>query len=315
MPTSIWSGAISFGLVTISVRLTPASENHSIGFHRIHLEDGGRVRNRKVCEIEDREVSEGEIGKGYELTKDRLIEVTDDELAQMPLPTARAIEIVAFVDRETIDPVRLGTSYYLEAAGDVAAKPYTLLRAALERSEKVAIAKYALRGRERLGVLSIRDRALVLHQMHWPDEIRDPSSLAPPQVDLEEGEIERAIQLMESMAAEDTSGYRDRYQEAVEAMIEAKLEGREPAPPTDQEQPRGGQVVDLMAALEESVQAAREGRGEHGGDGTDATVHDLPKASAKKTAAKKQTTAAKKTAAKKTPAKKQAKKTSRHRSA
>lgn len=311
---SIWSGAISFGLVTIPIKITTATESYHITFHRIHTEDGGRVRNRKVCEIDGEELRDDQIGRGYEIAKDRVVEVTDQDLDGMPLPTAKAIEIAAFVDRETIDPVRLGTSYYLEAAGDVAAKPYTLLRAALERSEKVAVAKYALRGRERLGVLSIRDRALVLHQMHWPDEIRDPSSLAPPQVDLEEGEIERAIQLMESMAAEDTSGYRDRYQEAVEAMIEAKLEGREPAPPTDQEQSRGGQVVDLMAALEESVQAAREGRGENGGGG-DATVHDLPKASAKKTAAKKQTTTAKKTPAKKAPAKKQAKKTSRHRSA
>ncbi|GGK24920.1 hypothetical protein GCM10011583_66220 [Streptomyces camponoticapitis] len=158
------------------MRLLIATEDHSIRFRRIHLEDMGLVRNRKVCELDGEEVTSAEIGKGYELSKDNVIPISDDELADMPLPTARAIDVVAFVDRGTIDPIRLGQTYYLEAVSEVAAKPCTLLRKALERSSKAAVAKYALRGRERLGLLSIKENAMVLHQMHWPDEIRDPPS-------------------------------------------------------------------------------------------------------------------------------------------
>ncbi|MFD3484904.1 Ku protein [Streptomyces sp. NPDC058665] len=294
MPSAIWSGAISFGLVTISVRLVAASEDRDVHFRRVHLADMGLVRNRKVCELDGQEVTSSEIGKGFELAKDDVVPITDDELADMPLPTAKAIDVVAFVPREEIDPVRLGQSYYLEAAGEVAAKPYTLLRRALERSDKVAIAKYALRGRERLGVLSIRERALTLHQMHWPDEIRDPSELVPKAVDLDEDEVERALLLIESMELADLNQFHDEYREALEALIEAKAEGKTPAVPKTE--PKPGRVVDLMSALEQSVQQARESRGE---TGEDATVHAMP--TRKKTTAKK---TAKKAPAKKTSAKK-----------
>lgn len=292
MPRPIWTGAISFGLVTIPIRVSSATESHNIAFHQVHLEDMGRVRTRKVCEIDGEVVPEQDIGKGYEVSKDHLVPITDDELDDMPLPTAKAIDIVAFVPADSIDPVRLSDSYYLEAAGPVAAKPYTLLRKALERSERVAVAKFALRGRERLGLLSVKENALVLHSMKWPDEIRSAESLAPKPVDLDDEEIERAMQLMDSMAADDLSGFRDEYRDALEAIIEAKEKGEEP-PAAERPEPKEGRVVDLMAALEQSVSQARESRGEN------ATVHEMPK----KTAAKKTT---KKAPAKKTAAKKSA---------
>lgn len=116
MPSAVWSGAISFGLVTIPIRLLPATEDHSIHFRRVHLEDMGLVRNRKICEIDGEEVTSDEIGKGYEVEKDKIVPISDDELADMPLPTAKAIDVVAFVDRDTIDQIRLGDTYYLEAA-------------------------------------------------------------------------------------------------------------------------------------------------------------------------------------------------------
>ncbi|QHY99689.1 putative DNA repair protein YkoV [Streptomyces sp. S4.7] len=291
MPSAVWSGAISFGLVTIPIRLLPAMEDHSIHFRRVHLEDMGLVRNRKICEIDGEEVTSDEIGKGYEVAKDKIIPISDDELADMPLPTAKAIDVVAFVDRDTIDQIRLGDTYYLEAAGEVAAKPYTLLRKALERSSKAAIAKYALRGRERLGLLSVKENAMVLHQMHWPDEVRDPSELAPAPVELDESEIEGALALMDTMELDGLSGFRDTYTDAVEKLIEAKAEGKTPAAPKA-EAKQGGRVVDLMSALEQSVQQAKKSRGE---SGEDATVHDMP--------------ARKKTTAKKAPAKKGEKKT------
>ncbi|WP_406269029.1 Ku protein [Streptomyces sp. NBC_00191] len=303
MPRPVWSGAISFGLVTIPIKVLPATENRSISFHQFHLEDGGRIRTRKVCEIDGKQLRGDEIGRGYEVAKDTIVEVTDEDLDSMPLPTAKAIEIVAFVPADSIDPVRIGDSYYLAADGAVAAKPYVLLRQALERSAKVAIAKFAWHNRERLGLLRVKENALVLHAMRWPDEIRDPAELTPKTVDLDDSEIDAAIQLMETMATDDISGYTDRYREALEKVIAAKAAGKQPPKPEGEPEP-AGQVVDLMAALNASVQAAKESRGE---SGEHATVHDMPKKrAAKKTAAaaKKTTAAAKKTATKKAAAKK-----------
>ncbi|MGW7464010.1 non-homologous end joining protein Ku [Streptomyces xantholiticus] len=301
MPRPIWSGAISFGLVTIPIKVINATESHDISFRQIHLEDGGRIRYRKICELDGRQLSDNEIVKGYEVAKDTLVAVTDEDLADMPLPTAKAIEIVAFVPAESIDPVRIGDSYYLEGDGQVAAKPYKLLRQALERSAKVAVAKFALRGRERLGLLRVKEDALVLHSMHWPDEIRSPASLAPPTVEIDDSEVDGALALMDAMGEEDISHYTDRYREALEEVIAAKAQGKQPAPAAEAPEP-GGQVLDLMAALNASVAQARESRGED----EHATVHEMPKPkkAAKKAPAKK--AAAKKTVAKKTVAKKTA---------
>ncbi|MFF3129698.1 Ku protein [Streptomyces sp. NPDC057908] len=299
MPRPLWTGAISFGLVTIPIKIISATEDRSVRFHQVHLEDMGRVRTRKVCELEDAVVPQEEIGKGYELTKDQVVPVTDEELDEMPLPTAKAIEIVAFVDADSIDPIRISDSYFLAIDGQVAAKPYTLLRKALERSDKVAVAKFAWHGRERLGLLRVREGAIVLHSMRWPDEIRSPESLTPKATDLDDDEIERAVQLTDTMAMDDISSFRDQYRDALEELIEAKSEGKELAEPAEGEERESGKVVDLMAALNASVKAAKEARGEHG---EDATVHEMRPS--RKTTAKKKTAPAKKTAAKKTAASK-----------
>ncbi|MEV4947872.1 Ku protein [Streptomyces sp. NPDC053755] len=302
----VWSGAVSFGLVTIPVKLEPASESHGISFNQVHVKDGGRIRYRKVCDIDGKELSQDEIGKGYEISKDHVIPVSDDELARMPLPTAKAIDIVAFVDRDSIDPIQLGDgNYYLRADGQVAAKPYVLLRKALERTDKVAIAKFALRGRERLGMLRIKGDALLLNSMHWPDEIRSWEPVAPDEVKLTEQEIEGALALLDTMSNEhlDELELIDHYREALAEVIDAKAEHREPKPMGEEAAP-AGKVVDLMAALEASVAKAKESRGET--TGGDATVHEMPKpkkkATARKTTAKK--APAKKTAGKKTTARK-----------
>ncbi|MFE2470585.1 non-homologous end joining protein Ku [Streptomyces mirabilis] len=301
MPRPLWSGAISFGLVTIPVKLLSATEDRSVRFHQVHTEDLGRVRVRKYCETEDREVSAAEIGKGYEVSKDTLVAVTDEELEQMPLPTAKAIEIVAFVPAASIDPVRLsGDSYFLQYDGPVAAKPYALIARALARNTKVAVAKLAWHGRERLVLLRVRDGALVAHVLKWDDEVRDPSELAPKETKVTDSEIDEALQLVDSMTTDDISGYQDEYRKALEAVIEAKAEGRQPPKPTEEAEETGGKVVDLMAALQESVRKAQAARGE---DAADAEVHEMPKktATTRKTARK---VPAKKTAKKKTAAKK-----------
>ncbi|MDV6290769.1 Ku protein [Streptomyces rochei] len=278
MPRSIWSGAISFGLVTVPIHVVGATEDHSIRFHRYHLADQGRIRTRKVCELEDREVGSDEIGKGYELATSQIVPITDEDLRELPLPTARAIEIVAFVPLASVDPIRIGDGYYLQPDGQVAAKPYKLLRQALARSSKVAVARYAWSGRERLGLLRVRGEAIVLHAMRWPDEIRDPSSLTPPPVEVSEEEIEGALALMDTMTRDDLEGdeFRDTYTEAVAELIEAKREHRRPETVPEPEE-RPGQVLDLMAALQQSVSKAKESRGEDDhAEGDHAEVRELP---------------------------------------
>ncbi|MFI6254396.1 Ku protein [Streptomyces sp. NPDC051016] len=308
MPRSIWSGAISFGLVTVPVHVVSATEDHSVRFHQYHLDDMGRVRVRKFCELEDREVGSDEIGKGYELTKTQVVPLTDEDLRNLPLPTAKALEIHGFVPLESVDALHIGEGYYLQPDGPVAAKPYELLRRALARSARVAVTKFAWSGRERLGLLRVRENVIVLHAMRWPDEVRDPSELYPPAADVSEAEVDEAVKLIERMTADRLEGpdFTDHYTEALEQIIEAKREDRDLPTAPEAEQP-AGRVLDLMAALQESVDKAKASRGED--TGSHAEVHEMPakkkpaKAPAKKATAKK-TTTKKTAAAKKTTARK-----------
>ncbi|MEV7421595.1 Ku protein [Streptomyces sp. NPDC091212] len=297
---SIWNGAISFGLVSIPIKLVNATENHSISFRQIHKEDGGRIRYRKVCELDGEEVTAPDIGKAYEDAGGVMIPITDDDLAALPLPTAKTIEIVAFVAASEIDPLQMDTAYYLSASGVPAAKPYTLLREALKRGKQVAIAKFALRGRERLGMLRVVDDVIVMHGLLWPDEIRAPEGVAPEtDVRVRDAELDLADALMDTLGSVDLDSLHDDYREAVEELIASKAEGA-PAPPRAPAAAGGGKVIDLMAALENSVRAAQKSRGE-GGPTTDAeaeVTHLADREPAKKTAAKKKATAKKATPAK-----------------
>ncbi|MFC4608139.1 Ku protein, partial [Streptomyces maoxianensis] len=213
--------------------------------------------------LEEKEVPTAEIGKGYEDADGSIIPITDEDLAALPLPTAKTIEIVSFVPAERIDPLQMDAAYYLSANGVPATKPYTLLREALKRSEKVAIAKFALRGRERLGMLRVVDDVIAMHGLLWPDEIRSPQEAAPDtDVTVREAELDLADALMNTLGEVDLDSLHDDYREALEAMIAAKVEGGEAAPETAPDEGAGGKVIDLMAALEKSVQAANEARGE-----------------------------------------------------
>ncbi|MCX4627574.1 Ku protein [Streptomyces sp. NBC_01443] len=265
---SIWNGAISFGLVSIPIKLVNATESHSISFRQIHLSDGGRIRYRKVCELDGEEVSTAEIGKGYEEADGSLIPITDEDLAQLPIATAKTIEIVSFVPADEIDPLQMDAAYYLAANGPTAAKPYTLLREALKRSRRVAVAKYALRGRERLGMLRVVDDVIAMHGLLWPDEIRVPEGVAPEgKVSVREAELDLADALMATLGEVEMDSLTDEYREAVEAMISAKSEGAFEPPAEAEVEPAGGKVIDLMAALEKSVRAAKASRGEAGAAG------------------------------------------------
>lgn len=269
---SIWNGAISFGLVSIPIKLVNATENHSISFRQIHVEDGGRIRYRKVCELDGEEVTPAEIGKAYEDADGTMIPITDEDLGKLPLPTAKTIEIVAFVPADAIDPLQMDAAYYLSANGVPAAKPYTLLREALKRSRKVALAKYALRGRERLGMLRVVDDVIAMHGLLWPDEIRAPEGVAPESdVTVRDAELDLADALMDTLGEVDMDSLHDDYREAVEELIAAKASGEVPEP-AEKGTSGGGKVIDLIAALESSVRAAKEARGEEtdeeaGGEG------------------------------------------------
>ncbi|UED83111.1 Ku protein [Streptomyces profundus] len=275
---TIWKGSISFGLVTIPIKVVGATENHSVSFRQVHIADEGRIRYRKVCELDGEELAGDQIGKAYQASDGTLVQISDDDLDAMPLPTARTVEILGFVPVGSIDPFQLDRSYYLTPDSG-AAKPYVLLREALRRSGQGAIAKLAMRGRETLALVRTREdeEVLGMHTLLWPDEIRSAQGLAPTeQVTVRDAELDMADTLMDTLGEVDMSELRDEYRAAVETLVNAKLEGVEP-PSLGAEAAGGGRVVDLMAALEDSVRDARASRGEDEGadEGEDATVTDI----------------------------------------
>lgn len=253
---SIWNGVISFGLVRIPIKLVNATESHAVPFREIHTEDGGRIRHRKFCELEDREVTAQEISRGYEEADGTIIPITDEDLAHLPIPTAGTIEIVTFVPEDSIDPLQMSAAYYLAAGRAPAARPYTLLREALKRGNRVAIVKFALRGRERLGMLRVVGEAIALHGLLWPDEVRAPDGIAPDaDVTLHDKELNLADDLVDALSEVGLEDLRDEYREAVEQVVAAKISGE--ALPEVPEPERGVEVLDLTTALERSVRAVR----------------------------------------------------------
>ena len=257
---SMWKGAISFGLVTIPVKLYSATEEKDVSFHQVHREDGGRIRYRRVCSVDGEEVSYGDIAKGYELSTGETVVLTDDDFADLPLKTSKTIDVLQFVPLEQVDPIYFNRSYYLEP-DRAGTKPYVLLRDALQGSGQVALVKVALRTREQLATLRVRDGVFVLETMLWPDEVRTPSfPFLDEDVEVRPQELSMAGSLIDTLTGDfDPSQFKDDYREALQAVIDAKIEGHEVvAPGPAQEEP--GAVVDLMAALRASVEAARKGR-------------------------------------------------------
>jgi DNA end-binding protein Ku len=308
---SIWRGAVSFGLVSIAVKLYSATEDKDIRFHQVHATDGGRVKYKRVCSIDGEEVEYRDIAKGYELPDGQVVILTDEDFEDLPLSTRREIEVLEFVDQDQIDPIHFEKTYYLEPEGP-AARPYVLLRQALENAGQVAITKIAIRQRESLAALRVLDGVLTLHTMRWPDEIRTPDfAFLDEDISVRPQELKMAEALIASMTGEfDPAEFTDDYREAMTALLEAKQSGGEvqqvPEVPDD-----GAAVVDLMSALRRSVERARGGASDDSGDsGAEEPAAKAPakKAAAKKAPAKKATanstgdSAQKPTAAKKAPA-------------
>ena len=260
---SIWKGAISFGLVTIPVKVYSATEQRDVSFHQVHRTDGGRIKFRRVCTVCGEEVAYADVAKGYELPGGEVVVLTDEDFADLPLSTSRRIDVLQFAAVDQVDPIYFNKSYYLEpdAQGD---KPYVLLRDALESSGRVAVVKVALRQRESLATLRVRNGVFVLETMLWPDEIRTPDfPFLDEDVEVRSQELAMATSLIETMAGDfDPSDYKDAYREALQAVIEAKAEGREVVQPVEAEEEPA--AADLLSALRASVEAAKKSRGDVG---------------------------------------------------
>ena len=263
MPRSIWKGAISFGLVTIPVKLYSATEEKDISFRQVHAEDGGRIRYKRVCEKDGEEIPYPEIAKGYELPDGRMVILQAEDFEALPLATTKSVEVVQFVDDDEVDPTYFNKTYFLQADGP-GVKPYVLLRDALAKSGQSAVVKVALRSREALALIRPKDDVLLMHTMLWPDELRDSSFAAPPDdVSVSEAEVTMAQSFISALAGDfNPENFTDSYREALETLVMSKAEGvplaEEPAAPPEAE------VVDLVAALRASVEAAKKRREEAG---------------------------------------------------
>lgn len=250
---TVWKGTIGFGSSAIPVKAYSATEDHSTPLHQLHSADGGRIRLKRVCEVDGEEIPQGELGKGYPVPGGDVVLLSDDELASLPLPTAHSIEILGFVPEHQVDPLYFVKSYYLEPEVP-ATKPYVLLSEALQQAERIAIVKVAMRQEETLAALRVRGQVIMLDTMHWPDEVRTPDfPFLHDDIDIRLPQVRAAANLIENLSGNfEPAQYSDGYGAALEELIRAKVEGREIMRPTAAKQDEG--VEQLLAALQESAQ-------------------------------------------------------------
>src|ERR1700740_68939 len=251
MPSSVWSGHLTFGLISMPVRLFSGARSSGISFNMLHRPDKVRVKQQYICPAENVVVERNEIVKGYEFRKDEYVVVEPEEIKKIEPRTAKTMEILEFVKESEVDPVYFDSSYYMvpEEAGR---RPYALLTKALEESEYFAIAKLTMHNREYTVFLRPHKGGMMLHTMYYKDEVREVESFGAPEVEIKDAEIKVAHQLIEALAGEwDPEKYNDTFQENLKKLIETKLEGGEvqAAEPPKKLAP----VVDLMAALKESL--------------------------------------------------------------
>jgi DNA end-binding protein Ku len=254
MPRSIWNGVVSFGMVSIPVKLYTATETKDIAFRQLHQECGSRLKQQRWCPVCEREVEWGEVVRGYEHVKDQHIILSDDDFAKLPLPSKHTIDLAAFVKAEEIDPIFYERSYYLEPE-ETGTKPFVLLMRALNEKGLTAVAKVALRNKEQLCALRPYNGTLMLETLYYPDEIRVQQEKELPEVKVSAKELQMAFSLIDLMSDKfEPEQYHDEYRQALASMIEAKLQGAELV---EAPAPARGKVVDLMSALKASVEAAK----------------------------------------------------------
>ncbi|MEY9851055.1 DNA end-binding protein Ku [Leifsonia sp. EB41] len=285
---AIWTGAITFGLVNVPVKVYSATEDHDVALHQVHDADGGRIRYKRVCEIDGKTIPYEHIAKAYD-DGERTVILTAEDLESLPAERSREIDVVEFVPNDQLDPLMFDRSYYLEPDSK-SLKAYALLRKTLEDEDRTAIVNFALRQKTRLGALRVRGNVLVLQTLLWHDEIRAaefPSLETTPRIT--ERELSLSSALMESFAGDfEPEKFSDEYQEELRKLIDAKLEqgesidtavtfGEEP----EEAKKGGGEVIDLMEALQRSVERSRGGGSPAAADGKKSAAKDK-KAPAKK---------------------------------
>jgi DNA end-binding protein Ku len=257
MPRSLWTGSISFGLVSVPVRIYSAIEEHTLHFNFVHAPDGSRIGYEKVCKAEDKPVPDDEIVKAFEYEKGEWVYMTDADFEAAAAENHRTIDIRAFVPFEDVDPIYFERTYYLGPAQD-GERVYALLARAMADSGLAGVAKWVMRDRQNLGLLRVRDGVITVERMHFADEIRSTEGLAPKEVEVDKHELEMAARLIEQYKGEfRPEDYRDTYRDALCEIIEAKRKGKEIRVEAE---PEPEAPTDLMAALRASVEAARRER-------------------------------------------------------
>ena len=316
---AIWKGAITFGLVNVPIKLYSATEDHDVSLHQVHDADGGRIRYERRCEVCGKVVEYAHIDKAYAEGKTTVV-LTDEDLKSLPEERSHEIDVVEFVPSEQVDPIMFDRSYFLEPDKG-AAKPYALLRKALEDTERTAIAQFSLRQKTRLGALRSRGKVMMLQSLLWDDEVREADFPSlNDDVRVSQQELKMAMSLVDNMSTDfSPDKFSDEYQDQLRQLIAAKLEKGDALDTAatfgeqEEDQADRGEVVDLLEALRRSVEQNRATRKEAASDRT-AKKAPAKKAAVKKTPARKST--AKKAPAKKAPTKKvAAKKTTTGRTA
>lgn len=256
MPRSIWKGAISFGLVSIPIKLYSATEEKDVSFNLLHKADGVRIKTQRYCPEEDIVVEWNDVVRGYEIGPDQYVIMEPEDFDKVPVDTTRTIEITDFVPDEQIDPIYYQKTYYLEP-DKVGGKPFALLREVLKDSKLVALAKVTLRQKEQLCTLRVYNDVIALETMFYADEIRSTEELEAPDAKLSAKELEMARSLVQMLEGDfEPEKYQDNYREALLELIEAKAEGQEIKRPA----PTQSKITDLMEALRASVETAKKER-------------------------------------------------------
>lgn len=251
MAASVWSGYLTFGLISMPVRLYSGARGERVSFNMLHRDDLTRVKQQLYCPNDNRVVERDEIVKGYEYRKGEYVVIEPEEIKKIEPKTAKAMEILEFVKADDVDPIYFESSYYLMAE-EAGKRPYALLARALEESSYVAIAKLTMHNREYTVFLRPYENGMMLHTMYYSDEVRMMENFGTDKVELKEAEVKIAHQLIDALAAEwEPEKYHDTFQENLKELIKARLEGTEMAPVEHAAKPKP--VVDLMAALKESL--------------------------------------------------------------
>lgn len=257
---TLWKGAITFGLITIPVKLYSAVQEKGLKMNMLHGEDGGRIKFKRECSKCGKEVTWDDIVKGYEYSKEHYVTFTDEELEALEVDSIHAIDVVSFVPLKDIDPIYFNKTYYV-APEPSGLKAYKLLAEALEAEGQVGIAKVALREKEHLATIRLKDGVFVLETMHWPDEIREAEfEELDKKIDVRDAEVKMARQLVQQLSAEfDPTEFKDEYRAALEKLVEQKVAGEEvTVAAAPEEEPT--KVVDLMEALRASVAEAKKNK-------------------------------------------------------